>query len=77
MRSKKRYVLLKAVTESLPEDSEFLFQCGEGYVFRVDPKSSESLRETALLISGSMRKIKAFRSKSPKSWQCKGHDGMK
>jgi hypothetical protein len=77
MRRKKRYVLLKSVPENLPRDLEFLFQSEAGYVFKMDPKSSDVLRGTALLISGSIRKVKAFGSKSSKSSEGKGQGGMK
>jgi hypothetical protein len=67
VRRKKRYIILSKLTDDLPKDSEFLFQSEAGYVFRLTPRAAEKLRGNALLISGSMRKIKSFLSKSPKS----------
>jgi hypothetical protein len=67
LRKKKRYALLKTVPLKLLKKAEFIFQNEQGFVYRVDPKTAESLRAYALVLSGSIRKIKSFDSKSRKS----------
>ncbi len=58
MRPKKRYVLLRSYPQKPPENSKFLFQNSEGYVFKTDLRGAESLQEEAILISGSIWKLK-------------------
>ncbi len=58
MRQKKRYILMKSFPQNLPEGSKFLFQNQWGFVFKADLKATESLRKDAVLISGSVRKLK-------------------
>jgi hypothetical protein len=67
MRRKKRYAVFRSIPEDLPSDAEFLFQNERGYVFRMDPKTSERLRKTADLISGSIWKVKGPQSTTRKS----------
>ncbi len=65
MRKKKRYVLLKELkfTEGVSnDDMQFLFQNSSGYVLKVSPKVAEKLRPSAILISGSIRKLKLYKS---------------
>ena len=58
MRQKKRYILLKNFPQDLPENSKFLFQNSLGYVVKTDLKGEKILRKDALLISGSIWKLK-------------------
>jgi len=58
MRPKKRYVLLKDYPKEEPENSKFLFQNSSGFVFKTDLKGAEFFRKDALLISGSIWKLK-------------------
>ena len=58
MRQKKRYVLLKDYPKELPDNSKFLFQNSSGFVFKTDPKGAIFLRKNAILISGSIWKLK-------------------
>jgi hypothetical protein len=58
MRQKKRYVLLKEYPRDVPENSKFLFQNSSGYVFKTDLKGAKTLRKYAILISGSVWKVK-------------------
>jgi hypothetical protein len=68
MRQKKRYLLLRSFPSELPPNSKFLFQNSLGYVIKTDLEGAESLRSEALLISGSIWKLKEGRaSKSPLS----------
>ena len=67
MRRKKRYALLKNIANELDERYEFIFQTKDGYTYKVDPKTAANLRSRALLISGSIRKIKEFVDKNSKS----------
>lgn len=59
MRQKKRYVLLKEFPSDLQENSKFLFQNSSGYIIKTDLVGAEYFRTRALLISGSIRKLKA------------------
>jgi hypothetical protein len=61
MRSKKRYVLVKSFPREMPEDSKFLFQNERGFIIKTDMKGAELLRPNALLISGSIWKLKTER----------------
>ncbi len=56
MRQKKRYVRLKEFRSD--EELVFLFQDQDGYVFKTSPRSAQKLRASALLISGSIKKLK-------------------
>jgi hypothetical protein len=58
VRQKKRYVLLKEYPQDMPENSKFLFQNSLGFVIKTDLKGAENLRSRALLISGSIWKLK-------------------
>lgn len=58
MRAKKRYLLLKSFPTELPDGAKFLFQNERGYVIKADLRSTEALRKDAVLISGSIRKLK-------------------
>ena len=58
MRAKKRYVLLKNYPKQMPENSKFLFQNSRGFVVKADLKGAEMLRKDAILISGSVWKLK-------------------
>jgi hypothetical protein len=58
MRDKKRYVLLKTFPDQLPPNSKFLFQNARGFVVKADLKGAEILRKRAILISGSIWKLK-------------------
>ncbi len=70
-------MLLQRVPELLSRESKFLFQAKEGYVFRMSIKDSTSMRNQSLLISGSMKKMKAFLSKTPKFKGQQANSGMK
>lgn len=59
MRQKKRYVLLREYPEEVPNNSKFLFQNSSGYVFKTDLKGAELLRKNAIMISGSIWKVKS------------------
>jgi hypothetical protein len=76
MRQKKRYVLLKEIPKKLPEGSKFLFQNSSGYIVKTDLEGAKILRKDALLISGSVWKLKDP-STSPLSKKHKGKCGMK
>jgi hypothetical protein len=58
VRQKKRYVLFKNYPRDLPENSKFLFQNSSGYVVKTDLKGARLLRPDAILISGSIWKLK-------------------
>lgn len=58
MKPKKRYVLLKSLPRELPVGSRFLFQNELGYVIKADLRSTNILRKEAMLVSGSIRKLK-------------------
>jgi len=58
VRQKKRYVLLKNYPQDLPPKCKFLFQNSLGYVFKTDLEGASSLRPEAILISGSIWKLK-------------------
>ncbi len=76
MRQKKRYVLLKSYPAELPENSKFLFQNSSGYIFKTDLKGARVLRKDAVLISGSIWKLKAHpKLLYPRKGKVKG--GMK
>ncbi|HVB11639.1 MAG TPA: hypothetical protein VNE86_00800 [Nitrososphaerales archaeon] len=42
----------------MPDGAKFLFQNERGYVIKADLRSTEVLRKDAVLISGSIRKLK-------------------
>lgn len=67
MRRKKRYLIFRVVPSDLPPSAEFLFQNEWGFVFRMDTKTAESLRKSAAMISGSIRKLKSRPSTTRKS----------
>jgi len=58
MRAKKRYVLLKSFPRELPPNSKFLFQNRRGFIVKTDLRGAELLRKEAVLISGSVWKLK-------------------
>ena len=58
MRDKKRYVLLKDFPADLPPKSKFLFQNTRGFIIKTDIKGAELLKSAAILISGSIWKLK-------------------
>jgi len=58
MRAKKRYLLLRSFPSEMPEGAKFLFQNERGFVIKADLRSTEALRKDAVLISGSIRKLK-------------------
>jgi hypothetical protein len=58
VRQKKRYVLMKSLPTQLPKDAKFLFQTEIGYVLKTDPKTAQTLKEKAVLISGSIKNLK-------------------
>jgi hypothetical protein len=58
MRQKKRYILLENFPRDLPENSKFLFQNSRGYVVKTDLSGEKILRKDAILISGSIWKLK-------------------
>ncbi len=62
MRRKKRYVLVKDVSDVREHSKDILFQNECGYVLRISPKEAERLRPFSLLISGSIRKLKACKN---------------
>jgi hypothetical protein len=77
LRAKKRYVLFERVPEKLPTRCEFIFQSVKGYVYRMSPKAAQGMRRDAILISGSIRKIKSVDAKTSKVKVEGDHDGMK
>jgi len=58
MTAKKRYVLLKIYPRDLPPNSKFLFQNRRGFVVKTDLPGAKILRNEAVLISGSIWKLK-------------------
>jgi len=76
LRAKKRYVLLGKYPSELPENSKFLFQNSSGFVVKTDPKGAKLLRKDALLISGSVWKLKEH-PKVLYARRKKKKDGMK
>jgi hypothetical protein len=58
MRPKKRYLLLKSLPPDLPVGAKFLFQNERGFVIKADLKTTQTLRNDAVLVSGSIRKLK-------------------
>lgn len=58
MRPKKRYILLRDYPKEEPENCKFLFQNSSGYVFKTDLKGAKFFRKDAILISGSIWKLK-------------------
>ncbi len=57
-RMKRRYVILRSYPRWVPEETDFLYQDSRGYVFKTTLRGAEELRPIALLISGSMKKLK-------------------
>jgi hypothetical protein len=60
VRQKKRYVLLKEYPKQEPQNSKFLFQNEAGFAFKTDLKGAEFFRKNALLVSGSVWKLKEY-----------------
>jgi hypothetical protein len=58
MKTKKRYLLMKTMPKDLPPGAKFLFQNEFGFVVKADLRTSEILRAEAILISGSIRRLK-------------------
>jgi hypothetical protein len=58
MRAKKRYVLLKNYPQQLPPNSKFLFQNRRGFVVKTTIEGAQLLKKQALLVSGSIWKLK-------------------
>ena len=69
MRAKKRYVLLLSYPKQMPENSKFLFQNSRGFVIKTDLKGAEKLKKDAILISGSVWKLKQPKPLYPKKQQ--------
>jgi hypothetical protein len=76
MKPRKRYLLFKSYPESLPADVQFLFQDKNGYVFKSSVASAEEMKRQAILVSGSIKKLKAG-PKMLKRTQTKSDVGMK
>jgi hypothetical protein len=51
-------VLLEDYPQQIPENTKFLFRNSSGYVFKTDLKGADELRQIALIISGSIWKLK-------------------
>jgi hypothetical protein len=58
MRDKKRYVLLRDFPSELPPKSKFLFQNSRGFIVKTDLRGAQLLKSEAVLISGSIWKLK-------------------
>ena len=58
MKVKKRYLLMKHMPVELPSDAKYLFQNEFGFVIKAGLESTEILRKDAILVSGSIRKLK-------------------
>jgi hypothetical protein len=58
VRAKKRYVLLRNYPRELPPNSKFLFQNRRGFVVKTDLAGADFMRKEAVLISGSIWKLK-------------------
>jgi hypothetical protein len=69
MRAKKRYVLLKNFPKQMPANSKFLFQNSRGFIVKTDLKGADLLRKEAILISGSVWKLKQPKLLYPKKVQ--------
>lgn len=65
-RRKKRYVLLNSYPETIPENTDFLYQDSHGFLFKTTLHGAEQLREQAIFVSGSMKKLKKRMEWDPK-----------
>jgi len=77
VRPKKRYVLLNTYPQHLPQNSKFLFQNSRGYVIKTDLNGADLLRKEALLISGSIWKLKTVQPKVLYPRKAQKKNGMK
>ena len=57
-RRKKRYVLLDSYPETIPTETDFLYQDSHGFLFKTTLHGAEQLRKQAILVSGSLKKLK-------------------
>lgn len=58
MKVKKRYLLMKSLPDELPSDAKYLFQNEYGFVIKAGLESTKILRKDAILVSGSIKKLK-------------------
>jgi hypothetical protein len=77
LRPKKRYVLLRNFPKDIPENSKFLFQNSRGYVVKTDLNGTKVLKKEALIVSGSIWKLKDRDPKLLYPRKRKRENGMK